>query len=61
MRRRPRRPQAWEAEQAVTLDAPLVGAAGQLPKLDLFFLLRRCLLTHGGGLQLDTKVRYTRP
>lgn len=35
---------------------PLVGAAGQLPKLDLFYLFRRYLMTHGGGLQIDTKV-----
>jgi hypothetical protein len=41
---------------AQTLTAPLVGAAGQLPKLDLFYLFRRYLATHGGGLQLDTKV-----
>ena len=34
--------------------APLVGSAGQLPKLDVFFLLRRFLVT--GGLLLDTKV-----
>ena len=35
---------------------PLVGAAGQLPKLDLFYLFRRYLTTHDGGLQIDTKV-----
>lgn len=41
---------------AQTLTAPLVGAAGQLPKLDLYYLFRRYLHTHGGGLQIDTKV-----
>jgi hypothetical protein len=41
---------------AQILTAPLVGAAGQLPKLDLFYLFRRYLTTHGGGLQIDTKV-----
>ena len=41
---------------AQTLTMPLVGAAGQLPKLDLFYLSRRYLTTHGGGLQIDTKV-----
>ena len=44
-----------------TLTAPLVGAAGQLPKLDLFFLFRRYLRTHGGGVQLDTKARRPLP
>ena len=37
------------------MGAPLVGVAGQLPKLDLYFLLRRFVATHGGGLLLDTK------
>jgi hypothetical protein len=41
---------------AQTLTMPLVGAAGQLPKLDLFYLFRRYLTTHGGGLQIDPKV-----
>lgn len=44
------------AEAAKTLTAPLVGAAGQLPKLDLFYLFRRYLATHGSGLQIDIKV-----
>ncbi len=47
---------AQRAANAKTLAASLVGAAGQLPKLDLFYLFRKYLLQHGGGLQIDTKV-----
>lgn len=47
---------AQRAANAKTLAASLVGAAGQLPKLDLFYLFRKYLLQHSGGLQIDTKV-----
>lgn len=45
------------SRKQVTLAAPLGQAAGQLPKLDLYFLLRKYLMTHGGGLQIDSKVQ----
>lgn len=47
---------ARRAANAKILMAPLVGAAGQLPKLDLFFLFRKYLQQHGSGLQVDSKV-----
>lgn len=44
----------WEQREASTLTAQLVGASGQLPKLDLYYLLQQYISIYSQGLIVDT-------